>query len=145
MTSSLQLRFQLTSAPLVCAHEHPFQPGEIQRRGQSIKTRPSAEWLPKERHCRAIAKEFRRDRFQFRQVVREVDIAIFEQRWWQSENVAFEVVVIRRHGGYSLGGAYVEPAEYYPSSSEWGLYGFTYTDRDHAFAKLRQLREHRVP
>jgi hypothetical protein len=33
-----------------------------------------------------------------------------------------------------------EPAEFYPSFKQWGDYGGTVTDKDTAYAKLRELR-----
>ena len=37
------------------------------------------------------------------------------------------------------GGRFVDAAELYPRSEAWGTDGFTLTDRDAAFAKLREL------
>jgi hypothetical protein len=39
----------------------------------------------------------------------------------------------------SRGGRLVEPAEVYPSSGAWDVDGFTLTDKDAGFAKLREL------
>jgi len=36
-------------------------------------------------------------------------------------------------------GRFVEPAEVYPNSEAWGTDGFTVTDKERAFAKLREI------
>jgi hypothetical protein len=75
------------------------------------------------------------------QIAREGDAAIFEQRWTgcAEPSVCFEVVRVKRRDGFHIGGRFVGPAEVYPNSEAWGLHGFTFTDRDAAFAKLREL------
>jgi hypothetical protein len=88
-----------------------------------------------------LPKQFRRDGFSYRQIARERDAAIYEQRWGgcTDPSVCYEVIRIRRREGFQIGGRFVEPAEVYPNSEAWGLDGFTLTDKDAAFAKLRQL------
>jgi hypothetical protein len=49
------------------------------------------------------------------------------------------VIRIRRREGFQIGARLVEAAEVYPNSEAWGVVGFTLTDKDAAFAKLRQL------
>jgi hypothetical protein len=38
-----------------------------------------------------------------------------------------------------MGGRVIEPGEVYPRSESWGVDGFTVTDKEAAFAKLREL------
>jgi hypothetical protein len=107
------------------------------------KTRATAEGGGKKHHFyKPLLKEFRHDGFTFRQIVREGDAAIYEQTWngCQNPNVAYEVIRIRRRKGFQIGSKFVEPAEVYPKSEAWGVDGFTLTDKDAAFAKLRALR-----
>jgi hypothetical protein len=40
---------------------------------------------------------------------------------------------------FQIGARFIEPAEIYPNSEAWGVDGFTFTDKDVAFAKLREL------
>ena len=54
---------------------------------------------------------------------------------------SYEVIIVSRHSGYELGGQYIEPAETYPSSSQWGTKGWTFTCVKHAEAKLTTLKE----
>jgi hypothetical protein len=48
-------------------------------------------------------------------------------------------VRIRRREGFEIDGRFVEPAEVYPNSDAWGVDGFTFTNKDAAFAKLRKV------
>ena len=107
-----------------------------------IKTRATAEAWSKERHsCKPLPTRFRRDGFNYRQITREGDAAIYEQSWTSCPNpsVCYEVIRIRRRAGFQVDGRFVEPAEVYPSSGAWGVDGFTLTDIDAAFAKLREV------
>ena len=84
-----------------------------------------------------LPTRFKSRGFDYKQIAREGNIAIYEQRWRSSENVGYEVVRIRvRTHRFKSDG---RPYEAYPGSGEWGLYGFTLTDKDAAFTKLRQL------
>jgi hypothetical protein len=106
------------------------------------KTRSRAEAGGKKGHSyKPLPTEFRRDGFSYRQIAREGDFAIYSQSWGgcHDPSVCFEVVRIRRRDGFQIAGRYVGPAELYPASATWGTDGFTITDRDAAFAKLREI------
>lgn len=106
------------------------------------KTRATAEARTRKEHSyKPLPKEFHRDGFQYRQIAREGNAAIYEQTWNGCPNpsVSYEVIRIRRREGFQISGRFVEPSEFYPSSTEWGKYGFTFTDREAAFAKLREI------
>lgn len=102
------------------------------RREAGSKKRPSYKRLP---------TKFSRDGFDYRQVAREGDAAIYEQTWSGCPNpsVCHEVIRIHRREGFQIDGRFVEPAEAYPHSDSWGVDGFTFTDKDTAFAKLREV------
>jgi hypothetical protein len=107
-----------------------------------IKTRATAEAWGKKRHsCRLLATQFQRDGFSYRQIARERNAAIYEQTWngCSDPSVCYEVIRIRRRDGFQINGRLVEPAEIYPKADAWGVDGFTLTDRDAAFAKLREM------
>jgi len=107
-----------------------------------IKTSARAEAGSKKRHFyKPLPKEFRRGGFTYRQIAREGNAAIYQQTWngCRNPSVAHEVIRIRRREGFRIGGRFVEPAEVYPKSEAWGVDGFTLTDKDAAFAKLREL------
>lgn len=115
--------------------------------GQSLadsdrKARSTAEaGSQKGRFYKPLPKKFRRDGFQYRQIAREGDAAIYEQTWDECCNpsVSYEVVRIRRRDGFWIDDRFVEPAEVYPNSEAWGTDGFTLIDKDAAFVKLREL------
>jgi hypothetical protein len=107
-----------------------------------IKTRATAEGGSKKGHsCRPLPTRFRRHGFDYRQIAHERDAAIYEQRWrgCADPSVCYEVIRVRRREGFQIDGRLVEPAEVYPRSGAWGVDGFTLTDKDAAFAKLREL------
>jgi len=106
----------------------------------AIKTRARAEARSKKGHSyKPLSVEFRSGGFNYRQIAREGDAAIYEQTWSRCSNasVCYEVIRIRRREGFQINGRFVEPAEVYPNSDAWGVDGFTLTDKDAAFAKLR--------
>jgi len=88
-----------------------------------------------------LPKEFRRDGFDYRQIAREGDAAIYKQTWngCRNPSVSYEIIRIRRREGFEIAGRFIEPAEVYPNSEAWGVDGFTITDKDAAFAKLPEL------
>ena len=106
------------------------------------KTSRRAEASSKKRHSyKSLPIRFRRDGFNYKQIAREGDVAIYEQTWSGCRNpsVCWEVIRIRRRDSFYIGSRFVEPAEVYPNSEAWGVDGFTFTDKDAAFAKLREL------
>jgi hypothetical protein len=87
-----------------------------------------------------LPTQFRHDGFDYRQISRRREAAIYEQRWSGCRNpsVSYEVIRIRHREGFCIGGRFVEPAEVYPPSKAWGTDGFTLTDKGAAFAKLHE-------
>lgn len=76
-----------------------------------------------------IALKFQRGGYEFEQVVREGDVAIYGQkRPGQPGAWYYEVVKIRRRAAREAFGVQFEAGEYYPSSEEWGVFGWTYMD-----------------
>jgi hypothetical protein len=88
-----------------------------------------------------LRTQFRRDGFNYRQIVRKGDGAIYEQTWdgCPDPSVSYEVVRIRCREGFRIGGRFVEPAEVYPVSKLWGVDGFTFTNRNNAWAKFSEI------
>jgi hypothetical protein len=108
----------------------------------ATKTRATAEGGCKK--CpsyKRLPKEFRHCGFSYRQIGRERNVAIYEQCscGHAESSVCYEIVRIRRREGFEIHGRFVEPAEIYPSSEAWGRDGITVTDKEAAFAKLREL------
>ena len=106
------------------------------------KTSATPKARTKERHSyKPLRKEFQGHGFNYRQIAREGDVALYEQRWAGCPDAAvcFEVIRVRRREGFQIDGRFVEPAKVYPRSELWGVDGFTFTDKDTAFAKLREI------
>jgi hypothetical protein len=109
-----------------------YQNSQNTNKTRSARTPTTGKAVPE-----PVLTSFKSRGFSYRQIARQGDFAIYEQRWRNSENVAYEVVRIRvRTHPFKNDG---HPYEAYPRSEEWGLYGFTLTDRDRAFNKLKQL------
>src|SRR5215467_13533890 len=109
---------------------------------RETKTRARAEAGGKKQpSCKPLPTGFRRGDFNYLQIAREGDAAIYEQRSIGCANpsVCYEVIRIPRRDGFQIDGRFVEPAEVYPNSDAWGVDGFTFTDKDAALAKLREL------
>jgi len=108
----------------------------------TLKTSARAERGCKKRHSyKPLPTHFRRDGFNYRQIVREGYVAVYEQTWngCLKPRICYEVIRIRRRDGFQIGDKFVEPHEVYPNSEAWGTDGFTFTDEDPPFAKLREL------
>jgi len=114
---------------------------ELSLPGSAQKTNATAEARTKEGHYRPLPKEFRHHGFDYRQIARERDAAIYEQIWngCSDPSIAYEVVRIRRRDGFEIAGRFVAPSEVYANSEAWGVDGFTFTNRDAATAKLPEL------
>ncbi len=108
----------------------------------AAKTRATTEPRGKKCHLyKPLPKEFRRDGFTYRQIARERNAAIYEQRWigCAEPTVSYEVIRIREREGFEIGGRFVEPAEVYPNSEAWGVDGFTLSNREAVLAKFRSF------
>jgi hypothetical protein len=106
------------------------------------KTRARAEAGGKEhRSYKPLPTRFRREGFSYRQIAREGDAAIYKQRWTgcAPPSACYEVIRIRRREGFEINGRFVEPAEVYPRSEQWGELGWTVKDKEAAFHKLREI------
>jgi hypothetical protein len=90
-----------------------------------------------------IDTSFADRRYTYTQLERQGDIAIYEQRHKENPTVVrYEVVRIRvRPAGVLPDGRPVPERESYPSSSEWGRYGFTCMDVPEARALAATLRQ----
>lgn len=106
------------------------------------KTISAAEAGGKERHLyKPLPKQFRHNGFQYRQIAREGEDVIYEQKWTSCPNpsLCFEVIRVKRRKPFEINGRFIGPAEVYPNSEAWGVDGFTFTDKEAAFAKLREV------
>lgn len=90
---------------------------------------------------RKLAKTFKQKGFNLSQIKRDGIFAIYTKTKTNSNFTSYEVIIISNHNGYEIGGAYIEPAETYPSSSQWGTKGWTYTNIKDAEAKFSALKQ----
>ena len=128
-------------------HRASLSEGSLPRSAQKTSARAEAG-SKKGPFYRPLPKEFRRAAFNYRQIARQGDAAIYEQTWtgMSEPSPCWEVIRIRRREGFRIGRRFVEPAEVYPNSEAWGVDGFTFTDKDAAFVKLRDVtRQNRCP
>lgn len=88
-----------------------------------------------------FATQFQRNGFDFQQLERRGDVAIFLQSKG-GRSVAFEVVRIRVAPPHRFqDGRELPEREVYPSSEHWGLYGFTCETLERAKALMHALTE----
>ena len=112
------------------------------RDGFDIKTSARAEADCKKGHFyKPLPQEFRRDGFEYRQIAREGDGAIYEQRWTgcADPSVCYEIIRVKRREGFEISGRWIPRAEVYSNSEAWGVDGFTVTDKEAALHKLREI------
>lgn len=89
---------------------------------------------------KTLPLEFKRDGFTHKQVVRDGNVAIYERTKPEHSQPHYEVVIIREHKARDTGNFKVEAGEHYPSSEEWGIYGWTYGTLDLAKTRLAAVR-----
>lgn len=84
---------------------------------------------------------FNKKGFKYTQVVRKGNHAIYQQENVnvQKPSKYYEVVEIKSHNGYEIGGQKIAAAEVYPGSSQWGLLGWTYSDLKSAEKRFNKL------
>lgn len=93
---------------------------------------------------RPLAAEFDSRGFHFSQLKKVGDFAIFQKISLKHGHTSYEVVHIQKHDTYFLkdkAGKSVEiPAAFsYPSSSSWGVLGFTYNSLPEAEIRLDKM------
>jgi len=88
-----------------------------------------------------LEKEFVKKGFKYTLVTRKGDIAIYKQvnAKLKDPKSNYEVVQIKSHNGYEIGGSKIAAAEVYPGSTQWGLLGWTYQDLPAAEMRFKKL------
>jgi hypothetical protein len=88
-----------------------------------------------------LEKQFVKKGFKFTQVTRKGDVAIYKQENVKLKNpkANYEVVIIKSHNGYEIGGSKIVAAEVYPGSTQWGLLGWTYSDLPEAEERFKKI------
>lgn len=89
-----------------------------------------------------LDKQFTSLTWNFKQVCREKEYAIYERKKEDDTFIHYEVIKVLKHNGLIMHGNKIPPSEYYPSSNQWGIYGFTCRTRQAAYARLdRMMKE----
>lgn len=76
---------------------------------------------------KTLPEKFNRNGFEFEQVKRVETAAIYRKRKPQGA-WSFETIRVRTRKEREAFGATFEAGEFYPSSEEWGIFGWTYGD-----------------
>jgi hypothetical protein len=86
-----------------------------------------------------LDKKFNKKGFTYTEIVREKNKAIYKQSKAGQSNISYEVVKIGSHNGYELNGSKIAAAETYPSTSLWGVQGWTFQNIDEAKKKFKKI------
>lgn len=107
----------------------------------TIKTRVRATRYGAKGTVRFIQDRFRNDGFDLVQVDRNKDVAVYLKT--KGEYTGYETVIIRVVPIHPMDKDAVsfQLVERYPSSEEWGLYGFTYATLEEAETKSKNLQK----
>jgi len=89
-----------------------------------------------------LEKKFTNKGFSFKQIIREDNVAIYEQKLIDNENPTprYEVIIIKSHNGYEINGTKFPPSEMYPSSTQWGKNGWTCLDMQAAQKRFKKVK-----
>jgi hypothetical protein len=98
---------------------------------------------------KTLRKKINRKDFQYNQILREGNLAIYEQFSKKLNKIAgYEVIRISLHKAYKIQGIEFPAGESYPGDSQWGTMGWTFTDLEkakHKFATLKALPKDQTP
>jgi len=86
-----------------------------------------------------LEKEFTSLKFNFKQIMREKDFAIYERTYEDGKHKHYEAIKIKSHNGYEIAGVKIAPSECYPGSNSWGIDGFTCQTREDAVKTLNRM------
>lgn len=88
---------------------------------------------------KTLSKDIKKDGFNLKQIKRKGDKAIYIKTKSGTKLKNYEVIRIGRHNGYTIAGQYIAPSEIYPSTSEWGVKGWTYVELSAAERKFDKI------
>lgn len=87
---------------------------------------------------KTLKTEFEKRGFQYRQIWRDENYAIYSQTKYRTH---YEVIKIRVCEDRILDGREIEGGEIYPGDKKWGVDGFTLLTESAAFDKVGVLKE----
>jgi hypothetical protein len=86
-----------------------------------------------------LPEKFVKRGFKHTLVKRQGNVAIYKRIQIETaQKPHYEVVIITSHNGITIEGNYIEPGELYPSTSQWGLSGWTYNQLEDAQEKFEK-------
>lgn len=90
-----------------------------------------------------LEKTFTKKGFTYTQHKRVGMRAIYVQRRVEADAQQewYEVIVIKSHNGYEIAGNNIPASEIYPSSTQWGSLGWTFSSLQDAEKKFAALKE----
>lgn len=91
-----------------------------------------------------LPEKFIKKGFKHQLYKREGKVAIYKRHHTECiKSLHYEVIIINSHNGIYIEGNYIEPCELYPSGSQWGAFGWTFSkkDLDKAEAKFASLKK----
>ena len=86
---------------------------------------------------RTLPTEFSSDHFQFHQIAREGDIALFRKTKGRIET--FEVVVVQHSPERDTPWGHAQESERMPSNEQWGALGWSLQSKERAWEKFFAL------
>lgn len=86
-----------------------------------------------------LATKFRSNGFEFNQVMRAGNVALFAKTKPSIRSINYEVIIVQSHNGYEIAGKTFEPAETYPPSESWGRLGWSFMDQESAKGKFDEI------
>lgn len=86
-----------------------------------------------------LEKQFKSRTFNFRQICREGDLAIYEKS--KGNYLGYETIRIHSHTGYFMAGVLIPAAETFPGNESWGRDGFTAQSLDDARKYLQKMQK----
>jgi hypothetical protein len=91
-----------------------------------------------------LGKKITNKNFCYKQIIRENNVAIYEQSLIDSEikntNKRYEVIIIKSHEGYEINGNKIPPSEMYPSANHWGTLGWTCMTMEDAQKRFKKVK-----
>jgi hypothetical protein len=89
---------------------------------------------------------FRNHGFDFQQLAREAMVVLLRKTKPQFSNESFEVAILHESSDH-LGprGNLILAAECMPQNEKWGEQGWSYRDKDDAWAKFRSVCQSKMP
>ncbi len=88
---------------------------------------------------KTLPTTFKHDKFLFRQIDRQGDIALFEKTKGPGRALSYEVVIVQKRKEWAINGKIVPAHEAMPGPESWGIYGWTYTTRSDAYGRMTRL------